>query len=474
MLATVCIPTYNRINILLKTLKYWQKQTIKEFDLLIIDDNSTDNTYELLIKYKKENDFNNLTIIRNKKNYGSAYGRNIGVFYSKAPIVIYTDDDAFIYPNYVENHLKFHQKYNNLILRGPIVNFNDLNLLNLFFSDNFEKYLRIIKGYSRNYFCTANVSIRKELILKAGLFNLDFYRWQDTELGYRLRKFGLKRIFSFSIPVFHFKEDFKDLDKLKMNLKFIFQPGEEGYGGAKKMIEEGVLNDVDYAVALHVWNYLEVGKAAVSSGPSMASSDSFEIELLGKGGHAAIPNQANDPILLAIHFINYCYSYFPRAFDNSNNYILTFTYINAGTANNIIPYKLTLKGTVRAFDENIRINIASKIEHILKTFCNLSNIDYILKYSLGYPVLVNDPFLYKIAYQALEKTQIKIEKFKSMGSEDMAYILQKVPGIYVAIGSKDEINNYPHHNPKFNINEKSMLIGMQFFINFVYLLQENI
>jgi GT2 family glycosyltransferase len=215
MLATVCIPTYNRINILLKTLKYWQKQTIKEFELLIIDDNSTDNTYELLIKYKKENDFNNLTIIRNKKNYGSAYGRNIGVFYSKAPIVIYTDDDAFVYPNYVENHLKFHQKYNNLILRGPIVNFNDLNLLNLFFSDNFEKYLRIIKGYSRNYFCTANVSIRKELILKAGLFNLDFYRWQDTELGYRLRKFGLKRIFSFSIPVFHFKEDFKDLDKLK-------------------------------------------------------------------------------------------------------------------------------------------------------------------------------------------------------------------------------------------------------------------
>jgi len=215
MLATVCIPTYNRINILLKTLKYWQKQTIKEFELLIIDDNSTDNTYESLIKYKKENDFNNLTIIRNKKNYGSAYGRNIGVFYSKAPIVIYTDDDAFVYPNYVENHIKFHQKYNNLILRGPIVNFNDLNLLNLFFSDNFEKYLRIIKGYSRNYFCTANVSIRKELILKAGLFNLNFYRWQDTELGYRLRKFGLKRIFSFSIPVFHFKEDFKDLDKLK-------------------------------------------------------------------------------------------------------------------------------------------------------------------------------------------------------------------------------------------------------------------
>ncbi|MGC8734712.1 MAG: glycosyltransferase family 2 protein [bacterium] len=215
MLATVCIPTYNRINILLKTLKYWQNQTIKQFELLIIDDNSTDNTYELLIKYKKENNFDNLIIIKNERNYGSAYGRNIGILYSKAPIVIYTDDDTFVYPNYIENHLKFHQKYNNLILRGPIVNFNNLDLLNLFFSNNFQKYLRIIKGYSRNYFCTANVSIRKELILKAGLFNLDFYRWQDTELGYRLRKLGLKRVFSFSIPVFHFKEDFKDLDKIK-------------------------------------------------------------------------------------------------------------------------------------------------------------------------------------------------------------------------------------------------------------------
>jgi amidohydrolase len=322
----------------------------------------------------------------------------------------------------------------------------------------------------------ANPKNKKTLLLRADIDALPIK--EENEVDYKSTHEGVMHACGHdahsSILINTIKYFSKNKDKLKMNLKFIFQPGEEGYGGAKKMIEEGVLNDVDYAVALHVWNDLEVGKAAVSSGPSMASSDSFEIELIGKGGHAAIPNQANDPILLAIHFINYCYSYFPRAFDNSNNYILTFTYINAGTANNIIPDKLILKGTVRAFDENIRIDIASKFEHILKTFCNLSNIDYILKYNLKYPVLVNDPFLYKIAYQALEKIQIKIEKFKSMGSEDMAYILQKVPGIYVAIGSKDEINNYPHHNPKFNINEKSMLIGMQFFINFVYLLQENI
>ena len=173
----------------------------------------------------------------------------------------------------------------------------------------------------------------------------------------------------------------------------MFQPGEEGFAGAKKMIDEGVLDDVDYATALHVWNDLDIKKVAIKKGASMASSDSFEIELIGKGGHAAIPYQAYDPILTATNFINYCYSYFPRAFNNSNSYILSFTYIQAGTANNIIPTKLILKGTVRTFDENIRINIASKLEQILKSFCNLNNIDYILKYNLGYPVLINDPFL---------------------------------------------------------------------------------
>ena len=217
MLATVCIPTYNRINILLKTLKYWQNQTIKDFELLIIDDNSTDGTFEILNKYKKENNFSNLIIIRNDKNYGSAYGRNLGALCSNAKIVIYTDDDAFVYPNYVENHLKYHYKYNNLILRGPIINFDNLELIDkIFFNSNsFQKYLFLLKGYSRNYFCTANVSIKKELIVKAGLFNLDFYRWQDTELGYRLRKLGLKRIFSFDIPVFHFKENFNNIEKMK-------------------------------------------------------------------------------------------------------------------------------------------------------------------------------------------------------------------------------------------------------------------
>ncbi len=326
------------------------------------------------------------------------------------------------------------------------------------------------------YIYSPNNNKTKTLLLRADIDGLPIQ--EENNIEYKSEHNGMMHACGHdahsSILINTIKYFYKNKDKLKINLKFMFQPGEEGFAGAKKMIDEGVLDDVDYATALHVWNDLDIKKVAIKKGASMASSDSFEIELIGKGGHAAIPYQAYDPILTAINFINYCYSYFPRAFNNSNSYILSFTYIQAGTANNIIPTKLILKGTVRTFDENIRINIASKLEQILKSFCNLNNIDYILKYNLGYPVLINDPFLYDIAYKSLQKIGVKIEKFKSMGSEDMAYIFQKVPGIYVAIGSKDEQNNSPHHNPKFNINETSMLIGMQYFINFIFTLQENI
>ncbi len=361
----------------------------------------------------------------------------------------------------------------------PELGFQEFKTSNYIYNeikDYVDKIYKIATTGIVAYIYPINNNKTKTLLLRADIDGLPIQ--EENNIDYKSEHNGIMHACGHdahsSILINTIKYFYKNKDKLKINLKFIFQPGEEGFAGAKKMIDEGVLDDVDYATALHVWNDLDIKKVAIKKGASMASSDSFEIELIGKGGHAAIPHQSYDPILTATNFINYCYSYFPRTFNTPNNYILSFTYIQAGTANNIIPSKLILKGTVRTFDENIRINIASKLEQILKSFCNLNNIDYILKYNLGYPVLINDPFLYDIAYKALEKIGVKIEKFKSMGSEDMAYIFQKIPGIYIAIGSKDEVNNAPHHNPKFNINENSMLIGMQYFINFILTLQENI
>ena len=358
----------------------------------------------------------------------------------------------------------------------PELGFNEFKTSNYIFNE--------IKDYVDEIYKLATTGIvayiysknknTKTLLLRADIDGLPIK--EENEIEYKSTHEGLMHACGHdahsSILINTIKYFNKNRDKLKINLKFMFQPGEEGFAGAKKMIEEGVLKDVDFATALHVWNNLEIGKVALSSGPCMASADNFEIEIIGKGGHAAIPHKAKDPILTAIAFINYCYSYFPRILDNKS--ILTFTYIQAGTANNIIPEKTILKGTVRTYNENQRVLIASKFEETLKLFCKLNDISYILRYNLGYPVLINDSFLYSVAHKAVEKIGVKIEKFGSMGSEDMAYIFQKVPGIYIAIGSKDEINNAPHHSPKFNINENAMLIGMQYFINFVLTLQENI
>lgn len=261
---------------------------------------------------------------------------------------------------------------------------------------------------------------------------------------------------------------YKNKENLKVNLKYMFQPAEEGGGGAKKMIDEGVLDKVDYALAIHVWNDLECGKIALNCGPTMASSDRFEIEIIGKGGHAAVPELASDPILTVSSFINQIYTLFPRIF---KDYVLTFTYINAGTATNIIPDKCYLKGTVRNFDEETRKKIAFHFERILKNVCDSFGCKYVLKYEFGYPVLINDRYLYEIGKEVAEELVGKenVVSFKTFGAEDMAFVLQKVPGLYVAIGSG---KGNPHHSPKFNINENSMLIAFNFLKNMVLKIQD--
>ncbi|MCS7165899.1 MAG: glycosyltransferase family 2 protein [Candidatus Calescibacterium sp.] len=213
MLASIVIPTYNRSDVLLKTFRYWEKQTIRDFEIIIIDDNSSDGTYEKINEYLNENRSLNIRVIRNNMNMGSADGRNKGALYSKSEIIIYTDDDAFPTPNFVERHIYYHRKYPNAIVRGPIINFSDLSFLEIFFLPNHEikrKIFLAMKGYSGNYFCTANVSIRKELIYKVGFFDLDFNRWQDTEFGYRLRKMGIVRFFDFQAWVLHYKQQYSD------------------------------------------------------------------------------------------------------------------------------------------------------------------------------------------------------------------------------------------------------------------------
>ncbi|MFN3995289.1 MAG: glycosyltransferase family 2 protein [bacterium] len=211
MKASVVIPTYNRGKILIKTFPYWQKQTVKDFEIVIINDNSKDDTSSLIKQYISSNSGLRIRLIENLENMGSADGRNKGALFSDSEVIIYTDDDAFPSPDFIKIHLFYHKNYPNAIVRGPIINFSDLSFIDLFFKNPLRRSLILgIKGYSGNYFCTANVSIRRELIIKAGMFNLDFKRWQDAEFGYRLRKLGIKRFFDYGAWVLHYKTPLAD------------------------------------------------------------------------------------------------------------------------------------------------------------------------------------------------------------------------------------------------------------------------
>jgi len=316
-----------------------------------------------------------------------------------------------------------------------------------------------------------NNNSNKTILLRADMDGLPIN--EENEVEYKSTHSGVMHACGhdahMAILLTLVKYFFQNRKDLKVNLRYMFQPAEEGLGGAKAMIEEGVLENVDFALAIHVWNELECGKIALNYGPTMASSDSFEIEIIGKGTHAANPELGADPILTATNFINQIYTTFPRIY---KNYILTFTYINAGSATNIIPQSCKIMGTVRNFNEETRKNIAIHFEKILKNVCNSNGTTYILKYTFGYPVLINDKKLYELGIEVAENVVGKdnVNNFKSYGSEDMAFVLQRVPGLYAAIGSGP---GQPHHSSKFNINENSLNIAFQFLKEMVFKIQNS-
>jgi len=361
--------------------------------------------------------------------------------------------------------LVFHRRNLHKI---PELGFSEFKT-NKYILDNIKDYVDDYKVIAKTGI-VANLYSRgatKTILLRADMDGLPIKEENDVE--YKSIHDGIMHACGhdahMAILITLIKYFYENRNKLNINLRYMFQPAEEGGGGALKMIEEGVLEGVDFAFAIHVWNELDYGKIALSSGPSMASSDRFTVEIIGQGAHAATPHLAVDPILTSSIFINNIYNIFPRMF---SDYVLTFTYISSGSgASNIIPDSCTIKGTVRNFNEENRKKIAIAFEKVLKDTCQLTGSKYVLKFDFGYPVLINDQRLYelglKVAVSLVGKDNVV--SFKTFGSEDMAFVLQRVPGLYVAIGSGP---NPPHHSPKFDINEKSMDIAFEFLKNLVF------
>ncbi len=256
-------------------------------------------------------------------------------------------------------------------------------------------------------------------------------------------------------------------DLLVGTIVLCFQPAEEGKGGAKAMIEAGVLDDphVDKVYGLHLGSLYPVGVVAVRPGPVMASSDSIEVTIRGRGGHGAAPHQTVDPILTAAHFVTSVQSVVSRSVDPIQPAVVTIGAIHGGTIHNVIPDDVKLLGTVRAYDADVRKQMKPRIEAVLKGCCESAGAAYDYDYLWRYPVTVNNAaeaaYVAGLAAQTLGASR-SIEFERTMGAEDFSFMLEQRPGCFFFVGSQSgPATAVAHHNAKFAIDERCLEAGVQ-------------
>ena len=250
-------------------------------------------------------------------------------------------------------------------------------------------------------------------------------------------------------------------DQINGNVKFIFQPAEEAPGGAEPMIAAGVLENptVDAIIGGHVWGGLESGIIEVMSGPTMASSDIIRLKIIGKGGHAAQPHTTIDPIVIASEIVGALQKLVSRQTDPFESVVISICSFHAGDVFNVIPHSAYMEGAVRTLNNELRQELPQKIEKIIRGITEPYGATYELDYYLGYPVTVNDPgvteTVRRAAISVLGGDKVRVAARASMGGEDYAYFLNKVPGTYIRIGTRNPEKGICQemHHPRFDIDE---------------------
>ncbi len=260
-------------------------------------------------------------------------------------------------------------------------------------------------------------------------------------------------------------EDFKQ-GKLKGSVKLIFQPAEENVGadgksGGQLMVEEGALNDVDAVIGMHIISTLPSNEVYVRAGPFMAAVDTFEGDVIGRGGHGAYPHEALDPIWLAAQVVNAIHGIISRRTNPTKEGVISVTMIHAGTASNIIPESVHLTGTIRSFEKEVRAQLHADLDKAFSVARALGG-DYDLKIIGGYPPTVNDPqmteFVRTMATDLVGAARVK-EGEIHMGAEDFSYMARAKPGCFFNVGAKLDGVHRPHHNPNFDIDENAIPTG---------------
>ena len=253
-------------------------------------------------------------------------------------------------------------------------------------------------------------------------------------------------------------------------VNFIFQPAEENEGGGKAMIDDGLFDKypVESVYGMHNIPGMPVASFAIKPGPIMAAFDVFNVKIIGKGGHAAMPQTTIDPIIIGTKIIDAYQSIVSRSIDPQEPAVLSVTQFHAGDAYNVIPNDIEIKGCTRCFSPKVQKQLGEQMHQITKSICEAYGASYEFEFEHRYPATINSAeeadIAGKVAQQVVGKDRVNLSPTPGMGSEDFAYMLQEKPGSYIWIGNGDGEGSCMVHNPGYDFNDEILPIGATYWV----------
>ncbi|MEJ8307034.1 amidohydrolase [Saccharibacillus sacchari] len=265
----------------------------------------------------------------------------------------------------------------------------------------------------------------------------------------------------------------KSRERLRGEIRFVFQHAEEvPPGGAQQLVEAGVLDGVDAIYGLHLLSWLDTGKIGLIEGPVMAATDNFDLTIRGTGGHAAYPHHGADAIAAAAQVVANLQHVVARQTDPMKQAVLSVTRLRGGDAYNVFPETVEIGGTVRSFDPELRETLLERIRHTATHIAEAHGASAELSVQRGYPALYNDKLLVSMAEETVRAEfgeDAIAHSDPTMGAEDFAAYARRIPGAFVYIGARSEAaqSHYPHHHPRFTVDEEGMKVALRFWLALV-------
>jgi amidohydrolase len=253
------------------------------------------------------------------------------------------------------------------------------------------------------------------------------------------------------------------------SVRVLFQPAEEGEGGAQAVIADGVLDGVDAAFGVHLWNEMKVGTLGVKEGPLMAAVDRLRIVVHGRGGHGGKPHRSADPVVAAAHVITALQTVVSRETSPLQSAVVTLASIHGGQAFNVIPDEVVVTGTLRTFDAELRRSLPERLARIAEGVAAGLRCRAEVEVKQGNPAVVNDPGAAERARRAAGRVvgdENVVVPEPTMGGEDMALYFERAPGCFVFVGSANPERglDQPHHSPRFDFDEDALAVGCEFLL----------